>query len=342
MTRVLRSGLLGSALLLAAPGALADDSSAALDAGGIVLTKNADIRMATEDLFISPRQVKVHYTFINDSGRDIDTIVAFPLPDIDNYELAESPIGTTTQSTPNFVGFKLLVDGKPVATTAEERAILNGKDVTDQVKAAGLPLNIVIQDGAYDKLQKLPRPVHDRLEKAGLIEGEGGDDVVHARWKVTTRFWWKMHFPAGKTVTVDHSYTPVTGQSFFSDSELLTPDKDYDNTKIYCIDAGTKATILRTIKDLAKKNPSNGSLLTAYRTDFIIQTANNWKGPIGEFHLTVDKLKPGDILSMCWNGDLRKTGTRRFESTLTNFAPRQDVKFLVLEPPGADANGGGY
>ena len=49
------------------PAALADDSSAQLGAGGIVLTKNADIRMASEDLYISPKRVKVHYTFVNDT-----------------------------------------------------------------------------------------------------------------------------------------------------------------------------------------------------------------------------------------------------------------------------------
>jgi hypothetical protein len=339
MKRLLLAATALTALALM-PAALADDSSAVLDAGGIVLTKNADIRMASEDLFLSPKSVKVHYTFVNDSGKDIDTIVAFPLPDIDNYEFAESPIGTTTQSTPNFVGFKLLVDGKPVTTTPEERAMLNGKDVTGMVKAAGLPLNIVIQDGAYDKLQKLPKPVHDRLAKAGLIEGAGGDDVVHAKWKVTTKFWWKMHFPAGKTVTVDHSYTPVTGQSFFSDGEINTPSPDYDNTKLYCIDAGTRATILGAIKETATKDMPNGSLLNAFRTDFVIVTANNWKGPIGKFHLTIDKLKPSNILSLCWSGDLKKTGATTFESTLTDFAPKQDVKILVLEKPVPQKEGG--
>ncbi len=98
-----------------------------LGAGGIVLTKNADIRMAAEDLYLSPKAVKVHYVFANDSATDIDTVVAFPLPDIDNYEYSESPIGTTLDSTPNFVGFKLLIDGKPVAATAEVRAVQNGR-----------------------------------------------------------------------------------------------------------------------------------------------------------------------------------------------------------------------
>ena len=44
---------------------------------------------------------------------------------------------------------------------------------------------------------------------------------------------------------------------------------------------------------------------------------------------------------MCWSGDLKKTGPTKFESTLTNFAPKQDVKFLVLELPNAEVNGGG-
>ena len=97
------AAFLASAALFAVP-ASADDSTAMLGAGGIVLTQNADIRMATEDLYLSPNAVKVHYTFANDSGKDIDTIVAFPLPDIDNYEHWESPIGTVVESTPNFVG----------------------------------------------------------------------------------------------------------------------------------------------------------------------------------------------------------------------------------------------
>ena len=324
------------------PAALADDSSAEMGAGGIVLTKNADIRMASEDLYISPKQVKVHYTFTNNSGKDIDTIVAFPLPDVNNAELAESPIGTTTGSGPNFVGFKLMVDGKPVTATPEEKAMFNGKDVTALVRAAGVPLNYVVS-GGYDKTHKMTKAQLAPLVKAGLLENEGDDKDpnYHALWTTTTKFWWKMHFPAGKTVSVDHTYQPVTGQSFFSDSEVNTPDKDYDNTKIYCIDAGTRATILKAIKDTTAKNLRNGSLLNAYRTDFIIKTANNWSGPIGKFHLTIDKLKPTNIMSMCWSGDLKKTGPTKFESTLTNFAPKQDVKFLVLELPNPEVNGGG-
>jgi len=62
MKNFLRASLLLGALALV-PAALADDSSAMLGAGGIiVLTKNTDIRMASEDLYLSPQKVEVHYT----------------------------------------------------------------------------------------------------------------------------------------------------------------------------------------------------------------------------------------------------------------------------------------
>ncbi len=48
-------------------------------------------------------------------------------------------------------------------------------------------------------------------------------------------------------------------------------------------------------------------------------------------HLTVDKLKPDNILSMCWSGSLKKTGPTTFESTLTNVQPASDIKIAVLQ-----------
>ena len=339
MKHVYRAALLASALACVAP-ALGDDSSAMLGAGGVVmLTKNSDIRMAAEDLYLSPKQVKVHYTFINDGAKDADLMVAFPLPDVDNADLAESPIGTTVGGGPNFVGFKLMVDGKAVTPTAEERAIFKGKDVSDQVKAAGLPLNIVI--GGYDALQHLPTPKLAVLVKAGLIENEGdaANPNYHALWTTTTKFWWKMHFPAGKPVSVDHSYQPVTGQTFFGKFSLDPGEQRDYYDKNFCLDAATVAGIKTRLAQI-KKQTGNDGLLNQYTTDFVILTANNWKGPIGKFHLTIDKLKPTNVLSMCWDG-LKKTGTTRFESTLTDFAPKKDIQILVLEMPAAD-QGGGY
>jgi Domain of unknown function (DUF4424) len=62
----------------------------------------------------------------------------------------------------------------------------------------------------------------------------------------------------------------------------------------------------------------------------VLKTANNWKGPIGHFRLTLDKLAPDAVLSLCWDGALKKAGATTFEGTRDDFAPQRDVELLVL------------
>lgn len=319
------------AAVFASP-AIADDSSAALSMGGLQFTKAADIRMAKEDLFISPKAVRIRYEFANDGAHDVDSIVAFPLPDIDTWEFYEEPIGTVGDDPVNFVGFTATIDGKRVPVQVEQRAFLKDKDVTATIKSMGLPVNILLA-GNVRKLDKLDAVKKQALEKAGLVQNEG-QGQEHPRWTVRTKFYWTQHFPAGKTVTIEHSYTPVTGQTFFSDYDLK-PKQDPDGgrrwQRDYCMDGPTLAAIAQRIKQLSK--PDQSGMLNIYSTDFILRTANNWKGGIGELHLTIDKLKPSNILSLCWNGDLKKTGPTTFESVLRNVRPARDIQMVVLENP---------
>ena len=146
--------LVGLAGCCAEPAA-ADDTTAALGAGGIVLTKAAPLRMASEDLTISPDAVHIRYVFANDSAKDVDTLVAFPLPDIDTWNFYESPLGETTNDAVNFVGFKATADGKPVPVTVEQRAIYRGKDVTALIQSVGVPVNVILNQN-FHKLDALP------------------------------------------------------------------------------------------------------------------------------------------------------------------------------------------
>lgn len=324
--KIVLAALAASAVWLSATPVCADDSSAALGAGGIVLTKSADIRMASEDLRLSPDRVSVRYAFVNDGPKDIDTIVAFPLPDIDTSEFYYSPLGTTKNSTPNFVGFSLSVDGKPVTATAEERAVYKNRDVTALVKAAGLPINIAGTD-LVAKLDKLSPAARKPLIAADLIDVDGNE--AHPHWTAQTKFWWHQRFPSGKAVIVDHLYQPVTGQSFFGASELDKTNPYY--AKNFCIDDATRAKIAVKLAARKKLKDAEADYIQAFETDFVLVTANNWKGPIGRFHLTLDKKKPGNVLSLCWDGALKKTGATSFEATRENFAPARDIKLLVLQ-----------
>src|SRR6202000_3301547 len=144
--------------------------------------------------------------------------------------------------------------GKPVNATPEERAIKDGKDVTAQVKAAGLPVNIIGGE-LVKKLDAMPVAHRKALAAKGLLELDGGD--VHPHWIAQTKFWWKQHFPAGKTVTIEHSYQPVTGQTFFG-SYSLSGDQGRDYARNYCIDAATRATLVSKIAAVTKLHSNNG------------------------------------------------------------------------------------
>ncbi len=305
--------------------ALADDSTAELAAGGLVLTQNADIRMVSEDLYISPTSVKVRYEFVNESSQDINAIVAFPLPDVDLSQMVGQAYGSMLDQDPNFVGFELTVDGKAVTPAAEERAFLNGKDITAEVRASGFPIDF--QGPALsERLKHLSQADSKPLIAAGLLEDESADTYdwreVFPQWTTKTKFWWRQDFPAGKTVVIQHSYQPVTGDYILGDTDMSPSSDPTAYVNAYCVDPATAVA-------LAAKAEPNANL-SAYKTDFILTTANNWKGPIGTFRLTLDKLKAANVLSLCWPGALKKTGPTTFESTLTNFAPKRDIDMLVV------------
>jgi hypothetical protein len=310
--------------------AVADDSTATLGMGGIVFAKNTPVRMKAEDLYVSPKSVRVRFEFVNDTSKDVDTIVAFPLPDIDNEEHYFSALGTTTDDPQNFVGFSVKVDGKPVAFKVEQRAFIKDRDVTGLLAAAGLPVNVVIGKG-LKKFDALADAKRKQLIAAGVLAG----DTPSPLWTVRTKFYWSQRFAARKTVVIEHAYQPVTGMSPFSsadaDPKHLVSDQDY------CIDPQTWRRIEALSVLSRKTNPDNNGYFNVSETAYILKTANNWNGPIGRFHLTLDKLKPENGLSLCWGTDLKKTGPTTFETTLINFAPTRDIKLVVFEAPSVTA-----
>lgn len=305
--------LLVAALFLPPHLAIANDSSAVLGAGGLELTKSADIRMAREDLSISPTAIKIRYEFVNDGPADIETIVAFPLPDIDTHQFFESDLGSVTDDPVNFVGFQITVEGRSVPVQSEQRAFLGDKDVSESLRSMGVALNTAIS--GTSSLEKLTPERKRQLEQAGLI-----DDGA-PKWKVSTKYFWSQKFPAGRPLVVEHSYKPVTGSSFLI-SDDLSPSSE--RRRDYCIDNATAA-------GLRRRMTANQDTLRVMSTEYILKTANNWKGGIGKFQLTIDKLKPDNVLSLCWDGNLKKVGPTRFESRIDNFRPAQDIKFIVIE-----------
>lgn len=327
----MRRGWMAAALCaagVAAWPASADDSSAALGMGGIVFTQSSDIRMTDEDLFVSPKAVRIRFTFRNDSGRDIDAMLGFPLPDINTAEFTASPIGTVTADPVNFVGFTVRADGVPMRVSADQRAYFNGRDVTALVRSLGLPVNVITEAG-YKALENLPADKRRILAADDLAEFDGDNAMPH--WIVRTNFYWHQKFPAGRSVVLEQAYQPVTGQFFFGSYDFAQADKNTPPpAEGYCVDAATRAGLERRLAAKLRADPQAGGYLNGFETDYVLKTGNNWKGPIGRFHLTLDKLAPDNVLSLCWSGTLTKTGPTTFEDRRENFAPDRDIRLLVV------------
>lgn len=317
-------------MLGAAEAAWANDSTAAMGAGGIVLTESADIRMASEDLFVSREQIRVRYQFVNESRAPITTRVAFPLPVADLHELSDIDVGWPTERGDNVVDFRVIVDGRAVTPQLERKAFLKTQDVTAQLVRLGVPLSPRPAEvtAAVQRLSPAAKGELIRLKLANVTR-----DWVEPFWVVKNTYHWQQTFPVGRPLAVEHTYKPIVGGSFFSalayfqDPKML--DKYYGD---YCIDATTRSGLAARLKALQRRDGDN-AMMTQWIVDYVLTTGRNWKGPIGAFRLTLDKGKPDNIISFCMDG-VRKSGPTTFVVERRNFEPDKDLSVMIFEAPG--------
>jgi Domain of unknown function (DUF4424) len=314
---------------VAAGPARANDSTAGLAAGGLVLTKSADIEMRSEDLSISKKQVKVRYSFVNASPKDLTVTVAFPLPDIDagGYD---NNMNVPVQSATNFLGFTTLVSGRPVKMQVEQKALVGGVDRTAVLLKYHVPLAPELEV-ASTAVNALPVAAQDELTRDGLISvdtfddgtGHGPQRQATAHWTVKTTFYWTQTFPAGRPLAVEHSYTPSVGSYV---STRLTEGSNAAERKTYCVDNDLMSTVAAALKAHPNDQPYHDEYL-----DYVLVTGANWKLPIGDFRMTIDKGSPANLVSFCGTG-VTKTGPTTFQVHYTKFTPTSDVKVLLLVP----------
>ncbi|WP_036287026.1 DUF4424 domain-containing protein [Methylocystis sp. ATCC 49242] len=315
--------------LVGAQPACANDSEAETAVGGLTLVKSDSISMDSEDLFISRDLVRVKYRFTNKSDAPIETLVAFPLPDIPPTD-AEN---TSYWSEKGGIKFKTKIDGKPIDFETVEQAIFKDKDVSARLTALKLPLNRLAKD-FEDALKKVPKAEVAKLVADGLMENTGSEEYPNwvANWSLRTTITRHQTFPANATVTVEHEYKPLAGGSVGGnldawrrkDKEL---EKEFNQTlSRYCIDKEWLASFDRIEKT---KRTDMGAYSEVW-LGYVLKTGANWKGPIGDFRLVVDKGKADSLVSFCMDG-VKKISPTRFEVRRKNFTPDRDLDILIID-----------
>jgi hypothetical protein len=326
-----RPALATAAMVLSSLGLIgpveANDSSAVLGAGGLVLTRSDSVVLEAEDLYVSLDEIRVHYRFRNVGTTDVETVVAFPMPEIDLWELAEVPIDLPVDDPLNFVGFEVQVDGKRRLPLVEQRAFVGATEVSEDLRLHGIPFTF-FDPGFSDALAGLSWKAREELVARDVLL-YGDDGTPYAKWRTRTTFHWTQLFPAGEAIEIEHRYHPVAGQFFITPMDLEARRAGgSDVADPYCIDAGFDRALDRRLKQ--RGGPESGAVLVAWGIDYILTTAANWAGPIGEFRLTVDKGDTGRLVSFCGDG-VAKTGPTTFTLERRDFVPTADLHVLLVE-----------
>lgn len=311
----------------------ANDTTAETAAGGLVLTRNTDIDMREEDLFVSTKQIRVRYVFRNMAAQDRTVTVAFPMPTRD----------LSTEERVNFAypaDFVTTVSGRPVQTQIERKAMLGTVDHSALLRKLGVPLTqSIAEEGVRigQVLNALPRADQDHLVRLRLVkliqeedEAQGLKRVLSPAWTIHETWYWLQTFPAGRDLTVEHRYTPGAGSSLVS--PLLYAGRDSKEgrqmVRDYCLDTDFLNDVDRLWK--AANAPSSTTILAEERINYVLTTGANWRSPIGRFRLVVDKGTPGSLVSFCGSG-IRKLSPTQFEMVRTQWRPDRDLRVLIFK-----------
>jgi hypothetical protein len=346
--------------LVASMPSLADDSAAAIAAGGLVPRHETRIVMAREVLQISLKKVVVDYDFRNDTDKDVTTEMAFPIPPYKNGYSSEI-------QEDSFQSFRLWVDGKPVKYESEVKATLEDKDVTALLLANHIDIStfghfddsvdanheehIIVHD-----FSRLSKATQSQLIKEGLFDDQD-DQRIFGNWTVHLQYHWTQTFPAHSTVHIRHEYTPVVGFEDMPRETIdlyLMPMKDRSAAKfeypptpedLKLLDSFCPAlSMLHGIQQRLDADASKAEHLALPQwVDFILTSANTWKRPIEDFTLIVERPKPehgGKIfISFCSpaNGTVEKLDADHLQVHLTNFVPTSELHIGFFEVPLAKA-----
>ena len=306
--------LLALAAALAATTALANDSTAEKAAGGLVLTRTDAIDMVSEDLYVSPDQVRVQYVFRNRTRAPIRTTVAFPMPDRDLDEMYLSDTNYPGQ-------FRTLVDGRPVTMQVERRAMLNGVDHTAMLTGTAASRSM-IGDPASDLLTACAASACAPADRRRLTEIGAGRATAAANCMRCGRsketYYWEQVFPAGRDLNVEHSYSARhrrLGRRLFGASATY---RDSAEGRADATPLLHRPRFPDRARPDGRRAIAHRIVMTQQNLSYILTTGGNWRSPIGSFRLVVDKRQPARDHELLRRGrapDLRRPSSRSAAAT---------------------------
>ncbi len=320
-------------LLFLAHDLKANDSSSALGTGGLVPRPNSRVAMETEELMITPDRVTVSYLFSNPTNQDEETMVSFPLPDINGADIEQTISalrGTKTRNLSDLVDFAVVVNGKNLNVETEQRAWVGAKDVTPLLKELKLPLIPWFPEpekygSALRRLNEAQRKKmvdfdlvsKDSLENEKCDSGRGWEWCPNFQYVVRISYFWRQRFPKKSKTRIVHSYIPLKGSGVgpYGNGAGINPKAEMKalDDRGFC---GSES-------DFFLKPPRVENLCNSLQSiDYILTTAKTWKGAISRFKLTLSGMP---FVFSCFKG-LKRTDIDSWEFTANDFVPTEELR----------------
>jgi hypothetical protein len=250
------------------------------------------------------------------------------------------------------------IDGSAKIVDGTRLAVVGGSMVTTEVMTRWPGARVIamnstntaldaLREGEADAyvdttaaIEALMDPLKDEFQALWDVHDERTEYTPV--WTLKSTYSWQATFPAGATVDVEHSYKPSVGGTV-AVTFLSPPYEDYDPAteykKKYCTDEGFIDTVKKTLP-----NPDEpyGAPYFEQWLSYIWSTGGNWQGSIGKFHLTINKGRPENLVSFCWDGEVTKTSPTTFEMEATDWWPPygRELDILILNKQDPEATGG--
>lgn len=329
---------------LASVPAHANMTIAAQAAGGLTPIHYQNITIDEEDLYISPKLVRVRYVFRNLTGKDVDTPILFPLPDLDTHLQSNDSyvIPVPYGAEPPIIPARVKVNGEQVHVGWQQHAhTIDGRDVTKRLTAAKIPL-IAVGD-VTEAVRRLPEEQRQAFVDDGILE-PGHYNDYSATWIVRGAYYWRQRFPAKGPTVVELEYEPLTG-GYMTTLNMTATEKPADVEKSlgqkgvkreyvpwqeeYCV---TKKHVQAMAQFPRKTDEPDASINW---TRYVLVTARNWQAPIGRFRLVVDKLQSDAVAAFCSpdrKAPIRQTSPTTYEVVIKDFYPDTNFQLLTVKP----------
>jgi Domain of unknown function (DUF4424) len=294
--------------------ASSEEATYETSAGGLMFVNDPTIVVESKDLLLSSDEIKATYSFRNTARAPRSIVMVFPLPDLDMAAIGDQPIKVPAADSDNFVNAAVAVDGAPVATQFERRAIAIGLDVTSYLVDAGLPL-FPLTRGISQQIGKLAPLLVSDFQQRGILRME--DAKLDPNWAYKSALHWRQSFAPGQVITVQITYVPMLTEARFSAEKL-------QSLKVmHCIDASIEAEITRRVA------ASAGAATFRWMT-YGLTSGSQYLGEIGRFRMLVEKPGISAVVATCRKG-LRAAGPTMLEWSAQNFHPDDDIHVLFFQ-----------